>query len=609
MDKDTNAVNWRNYAAFASYTRQAIALVWSTHRRLTIVMAIATIAAGLLPAAAAKVGQLIVDAVVAAIGQYEDSGTADYTNVLWLVGVEGGIVVALMGAQRGIDFCRALLRVLLSQRVNTMILEKAQTLDLSQFEDSEFYDKLNRARQEASSRPLGLVNATFSLARNAISLIGYAVLLIQFSVWAVIVLVLAGIPVFLSEVKFSGEKFQVFRWRSQERRMLMYLEIVLAREDHAKEVQLFNLSDRLLSRYKGIFKKLYEEERKITIRRDTWGFLLSLLSSAAFYGAYAWIAYSTIVGVISIGEMTMYLIVFKQGQSAVSAILSSIGGMYEDNLYLSNLYEYLEQPASAIGGSLTQGADPNDGLRFEHVSFTYPGATHKALDDVSLHLQPGRSVALVGPNGCGKTTLVKLLAGLYKPDDGVIRYRDTPLTEWDPRALRDHIGVIFQDYARYQLKVGENIGAGDDSAFEDAERWADAADKGQAADFIERLPKSYDTQLGRWFLRGQELSGGQWQRIALARAFMRKDAEILVLDEPTSAMDAETEAAVFRHFQQLTQNKISVLISHRFSTVREADLIVVMDEGRIVEQGTHDELVALGGRYARLFELQAAAYR
>jgi len=609
MNDHDDSANWRNYAAFASYTRRALALVWSTHRTLTIVMAVATIAAGLLPAAAAKVGQLIVDSVVAAIDIYETTGTADYSTMLWLVGIEGVIVAALMGSQRAIDFCRSLLRVLLSQRVNTMILEKALTLQLSQFEDSEFYDKLNRARQEASSRPLGLVNATFTLARNAISLIGYAALLIQFSAWAVLVLVLAGIPVFLSEVKFSGEKFRVFRWRSQERRMLMYLEIVLAREDHAKEVQLFNLGERLLGRYRDIFRKLYDEERGITIRRDTWGFLLSLLSSAAFYGAYAWIGYSTITGSITIGEMTMYLVVFRQGQSAVSAILSSIGGMYEDNLYLSNLYEYLEQPASGLGGTATQGADPGDGLRFENVWFSYPGSSEPALKGVSLHLHPGQSVALVGPNGCGKTTLVKLLAGLYEPDKGVIRYRGTPLSQWSPRALRDHIGVIFQDYARYHFKVGENIGAGDELAFDDQARWRDAASKGQAAEFIERLPATYDTQLGRWFFQGQELSGGQWQRIALARAFMRKGAEILVLDEPTAAMDAETEAAVFKHFQQLTRNKISVLISHRFSTVREADLIVVMDEGRIVKQGTHEELVAHAGRYARLFELQAQAYR
>lgn len=601
--------SWERYAGLLGYTRRALALVWSTHRGLTLTTAVATVAAGLLPAAAAFVGQLIVDAVVAAIDVNRGGGVVDYAAVAWLVVIEGLIITLLAGAQRLIDFCRSLLRILLSKRVNTMILEKALTLDLVQFEDSEFYDKLNRARQDASSRPLSLVNSTFSLARNAISLIGYAVLLVQFSVWAVVILVFAGLPVFLSEVKFSGDQFRVFRWQSQARRMLLYLEIVLAREDHAKEVQLFNLGQRLLARYREIFQGMYEEERRLVVRRDIWGFSLSLLSSVAFYGAYGWIAYATIAGTITLGQMTMYLIVFKQGQSVVSSILSAIGGMYEDNLYLSNLYEYLEQPSSAPGGSLTQGADPEDGLRFEHVSFTYAGANHPALEDVSLHLRRGQSVALVGQNGSGKTTLVKLLAGLYQPTAGRIFYQGAPLEQWDRRALRDHIGVIFQDYARYHFKVGENIGVGDVDAFEDPQRWLAAAEMGQAAEFIERLPESYDTQLGRWFNAGQELSGGQWQRVALARAFMREDAEILVLDEPTSAMDAETEAAIFQHFQRLTRDKIGVLISHRFSTVREADLIVVMEAGRIIEQGTHDELMALGGRYAHLFELQARAYR
>jgi ATP-binding cassette, subfamily B, bacterial len=599
----------RNYGAILHYTRRAIGLVWSTHRGLTIAIAAATLVAGLLPAAAAYVGQLIVDAVVAAIDAYGAGAQVGYAHVFELVAIEGALVAALAGAQRAIDFCRSLLRVLLSQRVNTMILEKALTLELAQFEDSEFYDKLNRARQEASSRPLGLVTATFSLARNAISLVSYGALLVQFSGWAVVVLILAGLPVFFSEVKFSGEQYRIFRWQSQARRMLIYLEIVLAREDHAKEVQLFDLGDRLLDRYRGIFRDLYEEERDLTIRRDTWGFALSLLSSVALYAAYAWIVYATITGAITIGQMTMYLIVFKQGQSVVSSILSAIGGMYEDNLYLSNLYEFLEQPVLRQGGFLTAGPVPEDGVRFEHVSFTYPGATMPAIDDVSLHLRPGRSVALVGHNGSGKTTLVKLLAGLYAPQTGEILYQGAPLEEWDPQALRSHIGVIFQDFARYHLKVGENIGAGDVVAFEDSMRWSRAAEKGQAAEFIDRLPAAYETQLGRWFNNGQELSGGQWQRIALARAFMREGAQILVLDEPTSAMDAETEAAIFQHFQSLTHNKIAILISHRFSTVREADLIIVMDAGRIIEQGTHDELMALGGRYARLFELQARAYR
>jgi ATP-binding cassette subfamily B protein len=276
---------------------------------------------------------------------------------------------------------------------------------------------------------------------------------------------------------------------------------------------------------------------------------------------------------------------------------------------LSNLYEYLEQPRSERGGTIQHGTDPGAGIRFEHVSFTYPGAAEPAIRDIDLAIAPGRSVALVGHNGSGKTTLVKLLAGLYPPDEGVVSYQGVNLADWDARALRDHIGIIFQDFNRYQFTVGENIGVGDVSALEDESRWRAAAAKGQAADFIESLSDGYATQLGRWFNQGQELSGGQWQRIALARAFMRNRARILVLDEPTSSMDAETETQIFDHFRSLTQDKIAILISHRFSTVRQADTIVVMDHGRITERGNHEELMRLGGRYAHLFELQASAYR
>jgi ATP-binding cassette subfamily B protein len=431
----------------------------------------------------------------------------------------------------------------------------------------------------------------------------------QFSPWAVAILVAAGLPLFLAEAKFSGERFRAFQWRSPLRRMLAYLEIVLAREDHAKEVQLFNLGPGLMRRYRSIFAELYAEEKRLTIRRDTWGFGLGLIGSTAFYSAYAWVALAAVRGQISLGEMTMYLMVFKQGQSAVSAMLSAIGGMYEDNLYLSNLYDYLEQPLPHLPGTATQDGDARAGLRFENVTFRYPGAQHDALRNVTLEIRRGQSIALVGHNGSGKTTLVKLLAGLYPPSAGRVVFQGRDLREWEPAALRSRIGVIFQDFNRYQLKVGENIGVGDVTAFAEERRWRDAADKGQAAGFIASLPEGYETQLGRWFNDGQELSGGEWQRIALARAFMRTEAEILVLDEPTSSMDAETETQIFEHFRSLTRDKIVILISHRFSTVRQADMIVVLDEGEIVEQGTHGELMARQGRYAALFELQARAYR
>ncbi|HMB73262.1 MAG TPA: ABC transporter ATP-binding protein, partial [Gammaproteobacteria bacterium] len=452
------------------YSRRAITLVWATHRGLTIGLGALTVFAGLLPAGIAYVGQLIVDTVVALIAENQAGNDIAYGPALWLVGLEGVLVASLAASQRGIGFCQSLLRVLLSARVHEMILDKAQTLSLSQFEDSEFYDKLNRARQEASTRPLSLVNRTFSLIQNGIVLIGYAGLLIQFSLFAVVILVLAGLPSFFVEAKFSGERFRVFQWRSPLRRMLLYLEIVLAREDHAKEVQLYNLGPDLMRRYKGIFSDLYEEEKRLTIRRDSWGFVLGLVGSAAFYGAYVWVAIETIAGAITLGQMTMYLLVFKQGQSAVSAMLSSIGGMYEDNLYLSNLYGFLEEPELAATGQRTKGDDPARGIEFRDVSFTYPGADKPAIRDLNLSIEPGQSLALVGHNGSGKTTLVKLMAGLYAPDQGQILYQGTDLKEWDPRALRDRIGVIFQDFMRYQLTVGENIGVGDVTAMTDQER-------------------------------------------------------------------------------------------------------------------------------------------
>lgn len=599
----------RGFFGIFRYSRRAVELVWTTSRRLTIALAVLTLLAGVFPAAVAYVGALIVDSVVAAIRIHNDSGVLAYGAVLRYVALEAAVVAALAATQRGISLCQSLLRAQLGQRVNVMILEKALTLELRHFEDSEFYDKLTRARREASSRPLSLVMRTFGLVQNAVSLVSYAVLLVQFSPWAVFVLLLAGLPAFVAEARFSGEAFRLFRWRSPETRMQLYLETVLAREDHAKEVKLFELGPLLLGRYRDIFERLYAADRDLTIRRDSWGFAMGLVSMLALYGGYAWIAVETIRGSISLGAMTMYLMLFRQGQAAVSASLSAISGMYEDNLYLSTLYEYLEQPVEEPRGELLRGPLPKDGVRFENVTFTYPGADTPALSDVSLHVRPGESLALVGENGSGKTTLIKLLTRLYQPGSGRILLDGRDLNEWDEAALRRRIGVIFQDFARYQLLVGENVGAGDVRDFTNEDRWREAADKGMATPFVSELPSGFHTQLGRWFKEGRELSGGQWQKIALSRAFMRTEADILVLDEPTAAMDAGAEATVFEHFRSLTRERIAILISHRFSTVRMADQIAVLEEGRVVERGSHEELLRLGGRYAKLFELQAKGYR
>ncbi len=585
-------------------------MVWTTSRSLTIFLASLTIVAGLLPAAISYISKLIVDAVVfASQANTQSDGFVNIYPSLFYVGLEAIAVILLAGSQRGITICQSLLRALMGQRVNVLILEKALTLDLRQFEDSEFYDKLTNARREASVRPLSLVNRTFGLVQNALSLITYGILLVNFSVWAVVVLVLAAMPVFIAETKFAGEAFRLFSWRAPETRQQNYLENLLAREDFVTEVKLYQLGEMLLGRYRSLFDQLYGEDRDLTLRRGLWGYLLSLVSTGAFYLAYAWIVLETVLGKISLGDMTMYLTVFRQGQSTFSNALTSIGGMYEDNLYLSNLYDFLEEEVPKSWGKATIGLNSQDGIRFENVSFTYPGSSKPALRNISLHLKPREKLAIVGENGSGKTTLIKLLTRLYTPDSGRIFLDGLDLQEWDVDVLRRRVGVIFQNFVRYQFTVGENIGVGDVEHLENKTQWKTAARKGMAQSFIDQLPQSFQTQLGRWFKGGQELSGGQWQKIALSRAFMRSQADILVLDEPTSAIDAQAEFEIFNHFRSITQNQMVLLISHRFSTVRMADKILVIENGEVIEQGTHEDLLKLGGRYAKLFLLQAAGYQ
>ena len=591
------------------YSAGAMRIVWDTSAPLMIAMALTTLIVGLLPAAIASVGGLFVDAVAGALESAGAAAEVARSEAITFVYIEVGLVLLMTAAQQANTVCQAILRVLLGNKINVMILEKSLTLELAHFEDAEYYDKLVRARREASSRPLSLVTKTFNLLRNVISLIAIGAFLFQFSPYAVLLLSIAGVPAFIAEAKFSGEAFRVNKRRSAERRMQIYLEMVLTREDGVKEVKLLQLGKIFLQRYVDIFLAIYKEDRSLVLRRGVWGYGLGIIASGAFYFAYGWVGFAAIAGAITIGQMTMYIAQFRLGQSAVTSSLTSVNGMYEDNLYLSNLTEYLEHEVPEQSGNLHAGPRPEDGIRFESVSFFYPGSDVPALDNVSLHITPGESLAIVGENGSGKTTLIKLLTRLYTPTQGQILLEGLPLQEWDIDTLRRKIGVIFQDFARYQLIVGENIGIGDSDNLASESEIEIAAKKGMADEFVRDLPSGYKTQLGTWFKDGKELSGGQWQKVALSRAFMRSKADILILDEPTAAIDAKAEADIFAHFAELTANRISIIISHRFSTVRRADHIIVLEKSKIMEQGSHEELLELGGQYATLFKLQAEGYQ
>jgi len=588
------------------YGARALGLVWRTSRPLTAALAALTLVSGIIPAAAAYVGKLVVDGVVRAA---ESGAAADREAVLWWVALEGLLIVVLAGAQRGLVTCQALLRALLGHRISTVILEKALTLQLADFEDPTLHDRMLQARMQAATRPLSLVNYTFTLIKNGIALVAYGGLLLQFSGWAVLIVVVAGLPAFLVEARFSRHAFRFFQAKTPETRERAYIERLITLEDFAKEILVFRIGQKLLERYHDLFHRLFVEDRKIQIRRGFWGFILGSVGAAALYGAYAWIIVETVGGRLTLGEMTMYLVLFRQGQAAVGASLAAVGGMYEDNLYLSNLFTFLEHEPEPRPGEAEEGPEPEDGIRFEGVTFSYPGADGPAVRDVSLHVRPGEKLALVGQNGSGKTTLVKLLTRLHEPDEGRISLDGRDLREWSVDALRRRIAVIFQDFVRFKLTVGENIGVGDVEHFEDEERWARAARLGTADRVVARLPEGFFTRLGRSFRGGHELSGGEWQKVALARAFMRSGADIFVLDEPTAAMDAEAEAEIFEHVQRTTEGRMALLISHRLSAARTADQILVLAGGEVLEQGDHDSLMAARGRYHHLFQLQGEAYR
>ncbi len=607
--KKTWGQRWNEFRASYKNIPRAFQLVWQASKGGTTAMAVVTVLAAALPASQAWVGKLIVDSVVNAINGGLSVEAGLMATLPFLV-----LEFVLIALGSVLTQVRTLLEHILHSRlaheINVSIMRKAQTLDLYYFENADFYDQLQNARREADYRALGTVDTSFIMLQSTLSLISFAAILLAFNPWIALLLFGATIPAFIAQTHYSQLYFRLLTWRAPEFRRMQYIEYLLTVDHSAKEVKLFGLSEPLLQRYQDTFWNVYREDERLAKRRSFVSILWGLLATLSYYGSYAWIVWLTVGGSITLGDMTLYLTLFRQSQTTFQGIFGSMGRLYESGLFLDNLFSFLDlQPhMNAPAQARTIPRPLQHGIELRNVSFRYPGREEWALHNVSLHIDPGEKLALVGANGAGKTTLIKLLTRLYDPTEGQILLDGVDLREYDLHDLRQCVGVIFQDFVHYHTTARENIGFGQINRMDDEPRIFDASQRGGADEVIDHLPEGYETMLGKWFSNGHELSGGQWQKVALGRAFMR-EGEVLVLDEPTAALDAEREYEIFQRFRELTEGKTALLISHRFSTVRMADRIAVIDGGQLTELGTHSELLALEGTYARLFLMQAEGYR
>ncbi|MEA4811390.1 MAG: ABC transporter ATP-binding protein [Anaerolineaceae bacterium] len=600
---------WQDFKRSLRNTPEAFRLVWKADRGQALLAFGLTPLMALIPAAQAWVGKLIVDRILDAANQRLPV-SAGFQMVLPFLAMELGLVLLSSVLNQLGSLANQNLSLMLSNYVNTLIIAKANQLELQFFEDPVFYDLLQNARRQADRAALSIVNAILQVAQQIITLISVLVILLRYSPWLALVVLAAAIPNFISTTLYAEKSFRIISRRAPEARLLSYLEQLLTGNESVKEIKLFGLGEPLLNRYEQLFTKFFEEDkainRKSTLSSLVWG----LLGTAAYYASYAWVILKTIAKIFTLGDMTMFLSIFRQSQSSVMRLLSSFSQLYESNLYLDNLMTYLNLEPSLMQPpkGLIAPTKIESGIEFRHVSFKYPGSDALVLKDINFTIAPRERIALVGLNGAGKTTLIKLLTRLYDPTEGQIFIDGIDLRQFDLKTLHQRFGVIFQDFVRYQFSVRENIAFGQIEKEHNLKQIKEAAERSGADSFIQTLPEAYETTLGRRWEKGAELSGGQWQKIALARAFMR-NAEVMILDEPTSALDAQAEYEVFEHFGELMQDRIAVLISHRFSTVRMADRILVLSEGHISEFGSHAQLMANDGPYAKLFNLQAEGYR
>ncbi len=595
--------------AFTSLPR-VLKLVWDTSALFTILLGILSILQGFTPAFSVWITNLVINGVVEGIRIR--SASPVWLPVLLQLGIS--LFSSLLGTLSNI--VQQLLQERVSNRVQLMILEKSNTLDLSFFENPEFYDKMRQAADQSTYQPVSMISQTFGLARTAITMFSMIFLLTRLAWWLAIISLIVPIPAFISSTRYGWIGYQRMRRQSPERRVMQYFNMLMTTDTYNKEVKLFTLGNFFIQQFKRLANKFYEENKSILVKRYLMNFVWTGMTVAANSMIYIYVALQAVAGHIKLGGLLLYTQSAVQAGQSFQSLLNGISDTYENNLYVGTLFEFLEYEPKIVSPPEPKSVEPLPHIKgldieFRDVSFTYPGKdpeTQAALRHVSFSIKAGEAIALVGRNGAGKTTLVKLLTRLYDPDEGEILIGGRNIKEYDLKELREQVGVIFQDYVNYYMSARENIGVGRIDEIENNDLVRSSARKSGANAVIERLPDGYDTMLGRWFKDGTQLSGGEWQKVALARAFMR-DARILVLDEPTSSLDAQAEYEVFEHFKALTEGKTAIFISHRFSTVRLADRIFVIESGGVLESGSHEELMALGGRYAELFSLQAEAYR
>ncbi len=600
---------WGERLAALRYVPPLLKLVYQTHRGYTVAILALRAVRAFVPLSVLWVGKLIIDGVIAAVRTQATGAAVDWWHLGGLIGLELGFAVVGEALARLSSLLESLLGDLFGNRISVRLMQHAATLDLAQFEDAEVYDHLERARRQTVGR-IGLFTLLLATAQSLVTLITLASVLLLQQPWLLLLLAVAVVPSFLGEAHYASLGYSLlFHW-TPERRLLDYLRYMGASDESAKEVKLFGLSDFLVDRYARLSDEFYAENKWLAVRRNVVSTALVTVGTLGYYAAYAVIIYFTVLGRYTIGALTFLAGSFRQSRDLIQGVLLSLSQIYEQSLYLADLFTFFDvQPrVTSKPGARAVPKPIREGFAFENVGFRYPGSDRWAVRHLTFRIRPEERVALVGENGAGKTTLVKLLARLYDPDEGRILLDGVDLREHDLESLRRNIGVIFQDFVRYEFILKENIGVGQVEGLGDEARIREAARRSLADSVATRLEKGYDQVLGRRFEGGVELSGGEWQKVALGRAYMR-EAQVLILDEPTAALDARAEYEVFLRFAELTKGKMAVLISHRFSTVRMADRIIVLRGGELVDQGTHEELLARGGLYAELFSLQAAGYR